>query len=108
MDKTTRNIIIILAVLVVLTPLGLIARGDTFGEWSLQGLKDKVGYVPSGMGGLSHLWNAPMPDYGIPGIGDTSVGGVIGYVLSAVVGVLACVGAVYLLGRLVAKNDHKE
>jgi hypothetical protein len=108
MDKTTRNIIIILAVLVVLTPLGLIASGDTFGEWSLRGLKDKIGYIPSGMGGLSHLWNAPMPDYGIPGMGDTTVGGAIGYVISAVVGVLISVGAVYLLGRLVAKNDDKE
>jgi hypothetical protein len=36
------------------------------------------------------------------------MGGVIGYVISAVVGVLISVGAVYLLGRLVAKNDDKE
>ena len=108
MDNTTKIILAVLAVLVIFTPLGLIASGETFGEWSLQGLKDKIGYVPSGMGGLSHLWNAPMPDYGIPGMGDTTVGGATGYIILAVVGVLACVGAVYLLGWLVAKNDHKE
>jgi cobalt/nickel transport protein len=108
MDKMTRNIIIILAVLIILTPLGLIASGDTFGEWSLQGIKDKVGYAPSGMGGLSHLWNAPMSDYGIPGIGDTTAGAVIGYLVSAIVGVSICLGAVYLLGKLVARNDEKE
>jgi cobalt/nickel transport protein len=105
MDKTTRNIIIILAVLIILTPLGLVASGETFGEWSLQGLKDKIGHVPSGMSGLSNLWNAPMADYGIPGIGDTTAGAVIGYLISAIVGVLICVGAVYLLGRLMARND---
>jgi cobalt/nickel transport protein len=91
-----------------LTPLGLIASGDTFGEWSMQGLKEKIGYTPSGMSGLSHLWDAPMSDYGIPGIGGTTMGAVVGYLVSAVVGVLICLGVVYLLGKLVAGNDDKE
>ncbi|BAI61159.1 conserved hypothetical protein [Methanocella paludicola SANAE] len=108
MDKLTRNILIVLALLILLTPLGLLAAGETFGEWSLEGLKERIGYVPPGMSGLSQLWNAPMPDYGIPGLGDTTIGGTIGYVVSAVVGVLVCIGAVYLLGKLVAKNDDKE
>ncbi len=108
MDKLTRNILIVLALLILLTPIGLLAAGETFGEWSLEGIKDKIGYAPSGMSGLSHLWNAPMPDYGLPGLGDTTIGGAIGYVVSAVVGVLICVGAAYLLGKLVAKNDDKE
>ncbi len=103
MDKTTRNIIIILAVLVVLTPLGLLATGDTFGEWSLQELKEKVGYTPPGMGSLSGLWNAPLADYGIPGLGNASVG----YVASAIIGIIICVAGVYLLGKLMVKKDNE-
>jgi hypothetical protein len=105
MDKTTRNIIIVLAVLIILTPLGLIATGETFGEWSNEAIKEKFGYVPPGLEGLSGVWSAPMPDYGIPGLEGTSVGAAAGYVLSAVVGVVVCVGALYLFGKLVAKND---
>ena len=105
MDKMTRNIIIVLAVLVILTPLGLIAAGETFGEWGTDFLKEKLGYVPSGLQGLSGIWNAPMPDYGISGLGNTTIGSVVGYIASAFVGVIICIGVLYLLGRLVTKND---
>ncbi len=105
MDKMTRNIIIVLAALIVLTPLGLLATGETFGEWSVEELKEKVGYVPAGLEGLSGIWSAPLPDYGIPGLGNTSVGAAVGYVASAVLGVVVCVGALYLLGKLIARND---
>lgn len=101
MDKMTRNIIIVLAVLVVLTPIGLIASGETFGEWNAQVLKEKIGYLPSGFGSLSGMWNAPMAEYGIPGLGNATVG----YLLSAIVGVLICVGALYVFGKLVVKNE---
>jgi cobalt/nickel transport protein len=101
MDKITRNIIIVLAVLIVLTPLGLLATGETFGEWNLEELKEKIGYVPSGLGGLAPLWNAPLADYGFPGLGNASVG----YVLSAIIGVLICVGILYLVGKVVVKNE---
>ena len=33
MDKTTRNLIVGLAALIILAPLGLLAVGETFGEW---------------------------------------------------------------------------
>ena len=107
MDKNLRNTIILLATLVVLTPLGLIASGSAFGEWNLEALKEKIGYVPSGLSGSSQLWSAPMRDYGISGLGNTTVGTVTGYVISAVVGVLICAGAMYLLGKLAARNDKQ-
>lgn len=108
MDKTTRNIIIVLAVLIVLTPLGLLAAGDTFGEWGADQIKERIGYVPSGLEGLSGIWSAPMPDYGIPALAGTSVGHAAGYMLSAIVGVLICVGVLYVFGRMVAKDDSDE
>ena len=107
MDKKLRNTIILLAVLVVLTPLGLIASGTAFGEWSIEELKEKIGYVPSGLGGLYHLWNAPLQDYGIPTLGSSTIGTIVGYVISAVVGVLICAGVMYALGKLAARNDKQ-
>ena len=104
MDKKLRNAVLLLVALIVLTPLGLIASGTAFGEWNLQELKEKIGYVPSGLGGLSHLWNAPLKDYGIPGLGGTTAGTVLGYVTSAIVGVLICAGVMYILGKLAARN----
>ena len=107
MDKKLRNTIILLGALVVLTPLGLIASGTAFGEWNLEELKEKLGYVPSGLGGLYHLWNAPLQDYGIPGMGGTTAGTIIGYIISAIVGVLICASVMYLLGRLAARNNKQ-
>lgn len=67
MDKTTRNLIIGLVALIILAPLGLLAVGETFGEWGNEDLEEKIGYVPSGLEEFSSLWSAPMPDYTLPG-----------------------------------------
>lgn len=106
MDKTTRNLIIGLLVLVILCPLGLLAAGETFGEWGINELHDKLGYVPPGLEQLSSLWSAPFPDYGF-GM-DGTVGAVAGYIFSAIVGVIVCGGALYLLGKALAKNEPEE
>lgn len=87
MDKSTRNMLILLAALVVLSPLGLIYAGETFGEST-----------------SSAIWNVPLANYGIPGA-TTPFGVAAGYVLSAMIGVAVCGGAIYVLGKMVAKND---
>lgn len=101
MDRTLKYILIGLLILIILTPIGLFLGGDTFGEWSAEELQQKLGYVPSEFSGLSHLWNAPLADYGIPGLGNAT----IGYLASAVLGVVICGGVLYLIGKLVAKKD---
>lgn len=101
MDRTLKYILIGLALLIILTPIGLYLGGDTFGEWGAQELEQRLGYVPSGFSSLSNLWNAPLVDYGIPGLGNAT----IGYLASAIVGVVVCGGALYLIGKLVAKKD---
>ncbi len=65
MDKKLRNLIIALLIIAIVTPIGLIAAGETFGEWGGEELVEKIGYVPQGIGSL---WNAPLSDYGIPGL----------------------------------------
>ncbi|TRZ68973.1 MAG: cobalamin biosynthesis protein [Methanothrix sp.] len=104
MDKSIRNLTIGLIIFVILTPLGLLATGETFGEWGNDELAEKIGYVPPGLDELSSIWDAPMPDYAFPGDESTS-GAVIVYFLSAIIGVVIGGGVLYILGMRVAKNS---
>jgi hypothetical protein len=106
MDKKLKYLLIGLAILIILTPIGLYLGGDTFAEWSAQEVKDKIGYVPSGFSSLSNIWNAPLPDYAVPILGDSTVGHALGYMLSAFIGVVVCGGALYLLGNVLARKDE--
>jgi len=103
MDRTTRNFAIGLVLLIILAPLGLLAVGETFGEWGSEELKEKLGYVPMGLEGLSSLWRAPLPDYALPDDGSQT-GLMAAYILSAVIGVVICGGVLYLIGKKVAKD----
>ncbi len=106
MDKMLRNFAIGLVLLIILAPLGLLAVGETFGEWGSEELKEKLGYVPHGLERLSSLWSAPLPDYAFPGgeASESMTSSAAAYILSAVIGVLACCGLLYLVGKKVAKD----
>lgn len=104
MDKIIRNLAIGLVLLIVLAPLGLLAVGETFGEWSPEEVKEKLGFVPPGLEKLSGLWSAPLPDYALPGSGDSMTVSAGAYVLSAVIGVIICGGLLYFIGKKVAKD----
>jgi len=74
-----------LIVLVVASPMGLLAPGTAWGEWgthelTLLGLES----VPTGLERLSGLWGAPLAGYTIPVLGNAS----LGYLLSAALGVI--------------------
>jgi len=103
MDKTIRNLAIGLAVLVVFVPLGLLAVGETFGEWGAEELQEKLGFVPPGLEELAPMWSAPLPDYALPG-DESETGMVAAYYLSAAIGVLVCAGLLYVVGKKVAKD----
>lgn len=89
--RGTAGVAALLVALAVATPLGLIATGDAWGEWSAGDLATRVGYLPGGMGGWR--WDALLPDYSLGGFP-----GWVGYVLSAVIGVALLV----VVFRLVA------
>ncbi|MDR3573632.1 MAG: cobalt transporter CbiM [Anaerolineaceae bacterium] len=87
-----------LAVLVVATPIGLLAPGTAWGEWGAQELTSRgLSFVPQGLAKLSGLWGAPMKDYDLPALGNSN----LGYILSAVVGILVIVLVVWLFTTLV-------
>lgn len=104
MEKIVRNFAIGLLVLIILAPLGLLAVGETFGEWGPEELQEKLGFVPPGTEQLSGLWNAPLPDYALPGGGESMTVSAAAYILSAVVGVVVCGSLLYVVGKKVAKN----
>jgi hypothetical protein len=106
MEKIVRDFAIGLVLLIILTPLGLLAVGEPFGEWGREELKEKLGYVPPGFEKLSGLWSAPIPDYAIPGgkSGEPMTLSAAAYILSAVIGVIVCIGLIYMVGTKIARD----
>ena len=89
------------AALVLLTPIGVLAPGTAWGEWSAAELKRTLGYVPAGLSKLGSVWTAAMPDYAPAFIRNPMVG----YLLAAVVGSALVVGITWLLGKLLARKE---
>jgi cobalt/nickel transport system permease protein len=94
-----RALWIVLAVLMVATPLGLLAPGTAWGEWSAAQLT-RLGfsYIPHGMAQLTGLWGAPLAGYDLPALGNSNAG----YILSAVVGILLVGFLAWLFTTLLA------
>jgi cobalt/nickel transport system permease protein len=90
-----------LAGLILLTPVGVLAPGTAWGEWSATQLKSALGYVPAGLGKVGAVWTASMPDYAPPFIANPMVG----YLVAAVLGAALVVGVAWGLGRLLSRKD---
>ncbi len=103
MEKIVKNFAIGLVILIILAPLGLLAVGETFGEWSNEEIHEKLGFVPQGLERLSSLWGAPLADYAFPN-DDSQTGAIAAYILSGILGVAICGGLLYYAGRKIAKN----
>ena len=74
-----------LAGLLILTPLGIIATGSAWGEWSPAELSQRLhnSSAPAGLSRLSTFWTAPLSRYAPAFIRSDS----FGYLVSAMVGV---------------------
>jgi len=100
-----RRLWMAVAMLMLLTPLGILAAGTAWGEWSpaelarggssAAAVTSAGAAVPSGMQRLSHLWTAPFPAYAPALIRSRS----FGYLLSAMFGV-----GLLLCGSLIAQR----
>ena len=86
-----------LALLMIATPLGLLAAGTAWGEWGVPDFKNPAARAqiaaasrqtsprpsrPDGLENLAGTWTAPMPDYAPPFLRSAP----LGYVLSAMFG----------------------
>ena len=79
-----------LGILLVLTPLGILAVGTAWGEWRPADFSP--GLAPRGLQRLSALWTAPLSGYAPAFIRSTA----LGYLVSAMAGV----GIIIFLGLL--------
>lgn len=96
-----------LIVLIVASPLGLLAPGTAWGEWSTTQLTEMgLKAVPSGLEKLSTLWGAPLSGYDLPLLGNTN----LGYVLSAALGIsiVALVVWLFLMLLTAGSNPQKQ
>src|SRR5262249_17249900 len=89
----SRRLWFAIGALMLLTPLGILAAGTAWGEWSPTELASVAASssphaVPAGLQRLSALWPAPFPAYAPAFVRSRS----FGYLLSAMfgVGVLLC------------------
>ncbi|MDN5344459.1 MAG: cobalt/nickel transport system permease protein [Clostridia bacterium] len=97
-----------LAILVVLSPLGLLAAGTAWGEWSPEELQQMLGFVPPGMVALASRWShALFPDYAVPGLEGSWVAAALGYILSALVG-LGLIAGIFLIIHKLAAGKPKD
>lgn len=95
-------------VIILLTPIGLLAPGSAWGEWGLDEIKNMIGYVPEGMNRFSEVIKAILPDYSIPGFDANFFQQALGYIFSAVVGIAAIVLIFAILGRIMGKPQKKN
>ncbi len=91
-----------LLILAFLTPLGLwvprfFGAGGAWGEWSWRELEKTIGYAPAGLKRINGLWRAPAAGYGT---------GYLGYLASALAGVLIVAAVSFAIGKLISK--HKD
>lgn len=81
-----RRLWMLIAVLVVLVPLGLLAPGSAFAEWGSSDLEAIFGMTPpAGLRSLESLYNAPFSGYSVPGA-TTFTQLSFAYILAAVIG----------------------
>jgi hypothetical protein len=110
--RQTRKLWWGLAVLVLLSPVGLILpevfeSGPAWGEWSSEELEKMLGFVPAGLKKIADLWSAPVPDYNFKsfegkGLGHSS----LAYIFSGALGVGLIVIISFFLGRFLSRKDR--
>lgn len=84
----------LLLVLIAISPIGLLAAGSAWGEWSGDEIKNMIGYIPRAFqNGINY--SAVASDYSVSGMNE-----VIGYIVSAAAGVAVILILFKLLSSL--------
>lgn len=98
---------ILIGVLIYLTPIGLLASGTAWGEWGADEISSyaqngtALGFIPQGMkDGFS--FNSLIPDYSLNGVNE-----ILGYILSAVIGVALLILIFKIIGSLKQKSINE-
>lgn len=68
MSRNGKYLLFFVLVVIALSPLGLIAEGPAWGEWSIEEIEAMIGYVPQSIETTKPLVEAIIPDYEISGM----------------------------------------
>jgi cobalt/nickel transport system permease protein len=111
--RAARPLLAMLAVAMLLTPVGILTVGTAWGEWSpgdfsnpaarrqiaaVSGHRDLPAQVPQGLERLARVWTSPFPGYAPPFLRSAAMG----YTLSAAFGAGFILLAALLADRAVA------
>ncbi|MDP1808164.1 MAG: PDGLE domain-containing protein [Actinomycetota bacterium] len=95
-----------IALLVLISPLGLLAKGTAWGEWSSAEFKRMIGFMPGGMRTVESLWRAPLADYAFGG--RQGAAAAVGYILSGAIGVGLILIAFKVFGRFLSVPEEER
>ena len=103
-----------LAVLVLVSPLGLILpelfkSGPAWGEWGLGEIESLLGFVPEGMKRLSDFWAAPVADYSQKSWGGQGLAkSGLAYIFSGILGVGVIVVLSFFVGKMLTRKNKSK
>jgi cobalt/nickel transport protein len=89
----------------ILAPLGAIAAGSAWGEWGIDGIKERVGFVPAGMRSAAGAAERPLQDYTVPGFEWSSFRQGLGTIVAALFGAGITAAAATALMRMTKHGD---
>ncbi|WP_457559913.1 PDGLE domain-containing protein [Caminibacter sp.] len=92
----------VLFFLLALVPLGLLDGADAWGEWDPSYFKETLGFIPAGIEKVADKFSFVkplLPDYSLPHSNP-----VLGYYISAIVGV----GLIFLIMFILAKLNRAK
>jgi len=112
-ERSLQTLWIAVTALMLVTPLGILAGGTAWGEWSPAKMArvpapaqavNSAQSVPSGLQRLSNLWTAPFPAYAPSFVRSRG----FGYLLSAMFGVGVLLAASLVLRLLLHRHRQRE
>ena len=92
----------ILAVMVVLVPLGLLTQNPAWGEWKSEYYIKVLGYLPKGMAKVKGAIPL-LPNYAMKGGNE-----VLWYYLSAIIGIVLIFAIFYTVAKIRKSNVSKS
>lgn len=106
--KRYKPLILGLITMVLLTPIGLLATGTAWGEWDTDELKEKIGYIPQGFAKFADQWKAILPDYSFAALEGSFFKSSLGYILSAVVGIILIGTIIFITAKFISKEKKGQ
>lgn len=98
-EQKRKTVYGVIAALICLTPLGLLAAGTAWGEWSAEEIGNSaLGFIPEGMKN-GFRFESLMPDYTVNGMPEA-----LGYVVSAVAGAAVLLIVFKVIGYYIKKD----